>query len=123
MESLKSAGKVASLGVSEFGIIRLQNFLPHVNIRPEIVQINLRDCCDVPQDLVDYTQQEGIKLMPHMDEDNPLSKETLQEVLTELGLSETISEMHWVVKYTAVVKERGVVQNKGYTIAFTWLTY
>jgi glutamate--cysteine ligase regulatory subunit len=72
---------------------------------------------------VEYTQQEGIKLMPHMDEDNPLPKETLQEVLTELGLSETISEMRWVVKYTAVVKERGVVQNKGYTITSTWLTY
>jgi hypothetical protein len=52
-----------------------------------------------------------------MDEDNPLPKETLQEVLNELGLSERVDEMRWVVKYTAVVKERGVVENKGYYLS------
>ena len=77
-------------------------------------QINLRDCCDVPHDLLEFAKQEGIKLMPHMDEDNPLPKETLQEVLHELGLSEQVDEMRWVVKYTAVAKERGVIENKGY---------
>ena len=51
--------------------------------------------------------------MPHMDEDNPLPKETLQEVFHDLGVSEEIREMRWVVKYTAIVQERGVVENKG----------
>jgi hypothetical protein len=54
-----------------------------------------------------------------MDEDNPLPKETLQGVLTELKIPETISEMRWIVKYTAVVKDRGVVENKGYSITMT----
>jgi hypothetical protein len=54
-----------------------------------------------------------------MDEDNPLPKETLQGVLTELQIPETISEMRWVVKYTAVVKDRGVVENKGYSTTMT----
>jgi glutamate--cysteine ligase regulatory subunit len=119
LESLQDSGKVTTLGVSEFGIIRLKAFLPHVTIRPAIDQINLRDCCDVPHDLLEYAKQEGIKLMPHMDEDNPLPKETLQGVLTELQIPETISEMRWVVKYTAVVKDRGVVENKGYSTTMT----
>jgi glutamate--cysteine ligase regulatory subunit len=106
-------GQVSTLGASEFGILRLQAFLPHVNVPPAIDQINLRDCCDVPHDLLEFAKQEGIKLMPHMDEDNPLPKETLQEVLCDLGVSEKVVDMRWVVKYTAIVEERGVVDNKG----------
>ena len=106
-------GIVSTLGVSEFGILRLQALLPHVTIPPAIDQINLRDCCEVPPDLLEYAKQVGIKLTPHMDEDNPLPKETLQEVLSDLGVSEKVVHMRWIVKYTAIVEERGVVENKG----------
>jgi glutamate--cysteine ligase regulatory subunit len=110
-------GRASTLGISEFGIIRLKALLPQVTVRPVVDQINLRDSCDVPHDLLEFAKQEGIKLMPHMDEDNPLPKETLQEVLNELGLSERVDKMRWVVKYTAVAKERGVVENKGYYLS------
>jgi glutamate--cysteine ligase regulatory subunit len=82
-------------------------------VRPTIGQINLRDCCDVPEDLLEYAEQEGIKLMPHMDEDNPIPKDTLQKVLDELQVPEQVRDVRWVAKYTAIVKERGVVENKG----------
>ena len=95
-------------------MLRLQALLPHVEIRPSVDQINLRDCCDVPHDLLEYTKKEGIKLMPHMDEDNPLPNGTLQGVLEELQINERVVQTQWVVKYTAVVKERGIVENKGY---------
>jgi glutamate--cysteine ligase regulatory subunit len=103
------------LGLSEFGVLRLQAFLPHVRVSPTVDQVNLRDCCDVPHDLLAYTRQEGIKLLPHMDEDNPLPNGMLQTVLDELQIKEKVVQTQWVVKYTAVVKERGVVENKGYT--------
>ena len=106
-------GQVSNLGIAEFGIIRLEALLPHVKVRPVVDQINLRDSCDVPHDLLEFTKQAGIKLMPHMDEDNPLPKETLQEVFDDLGISEQVVEMRWVIKYTAVAKERGVIENKG----------
>jgi hypothetical protein len=65
----------------------------------------------------------GIKLMPHMDEDDPLPKDTLQQVLDELKVEETVEKMRWVVKYTAVVKQRGVIENKGYSfLCFRLLT-
>ena len=85
-----------------------------MKIWPLVDQINLRDCCDVPHDLLEFAKQAGIKLIPHMDEENPLPKETLQEVLYELGVPEQVAEMRWVVKYTAVVKDRGVIENKEY---------
>jgi glutamate--cysteine ligase regulatory subunit len=106
-------GQVSTLGISEFGIVRLTTLLPHVKVRPLVDQINLRDSCEVPDDLLEFAKQAGIKLMPHMDEDNPLPRETLQGVLYDLGVSEHVAEMRWVVKYTVVAKERGVIENKG----------
>lgn len=117
MESFKKEGKVKALGISEFGILRLDTFIPHIAIRPVIDQINLRDCCDVPSDLLDFSMAAGIKLMPHMDEDDPIPKDTLQEVLCDLKVNDTVEKMRWVVKYTAVVKQRGVIENKGYISA------
>jgi glutamate--cysteine ligase regulatory subunit len=105
---------VKSLGIAEFGILRLGSFLPHIDIHPSIDQINLRDCCDVPTDLLEYTKKAGIKLMPHMDEDDPLPGATLQQVLDELDVKERVTDLRWVAKYTAIVKERGVVENKGF---------
>jgi len=61
--------------------------------------------------------------MPHMDEDNPLSKDLLEQVLEEdLGIPLRISAMRWVVKYTAVAKKRGVIENKGYIESMAHLT-
>lgn len=62
---------------------------------------------------MEFSKREGIKLMPHMDQDNPLPKEILQEILEEFGLPDRVVEIQWVVKYTAVAKDRGVVENKG----------
>jgi len=113
MESYKKSGKVKTLGISEFGVLRLDAFITHIEVRPIIDHINLRDCCDVPSDLLDFSMAAGIKLMPHMDDDNPLPKDTLQQVLRELKVHEKVEKMRWVVKYTAVVKQRGVIENKG----------
>ena len=107
-------GQVLNLGIAEFGIVRLKSLLPHIKVWPVVDQINLKDSCDVPHNLLEFSKQVGIKLMPHMDEDNPMPKETLQDVLNDLGVLEQVAELHWVVKYTAIVKERGVVENKGY---------
>jgi glutamate--cysteine ligase regulatory subunit len=115
-------GQVLNLGIAEFGIVRLKSLLPHVKVRPVVDQINLRDSCDVPHHLLEFAKTAGIRLMPHMDKDNPLPKETLQEVLDDLGISEQVAEMRWVVKYTAIVKERGVLQNKGYFLFILKLT-
>jgi len=114
---------VSELGISEFGIIRLAALLPHVSVRPSVDQINLRDCCEVPSDLLEFARREGIKLMSHMDLDIPLSKDLLQQVLRDdLEVPFRISSMRWVVKYTAVAKKRGVIENKGYIESMTDLT-
>ncbi|KAL9085724.1 MAG: hypothetical protein Q9165_007473 [Trypethelium subeluteriae] len=127
VEKLHEEGIIARLGLSEFGTQRLTKFLQKTLIRPSVDQINVRDCCVVPKPLILYAKQEGIELLTHNDCTNILPRGTLRELLGpghrgagiladrdgEKGLHGEV-EPQWVVKYTAVVKNRGVVENKGY---------
>lgn len=127
LEKLHSEGLVSKLGIAEFGVARLQRFLEHTTIKPSVNQINVRDCCVVPKPLILYAKQQQIELLTHNDCTNILPRGTLRQILgsgdngsgvlasesNKEGLKGDVAPQ-WVVKYTAVVKDRGVVENKGY---------
>ena len=128
LEDLHGKGVVKQIGLSEFGSERLEKFLPRTKVRPSVDQINVRDCCVVPKSLIMYAKQEKIELLTHSDCTNILPSGTVRELL---GIGENGAgvlagpeegskglrgevEPQWVVKYTAVVRDRGVIENKGY---------
>ncbi|QKX56820.1 uncharacterized protein TRUGW13939_03927 [Talaromyces rugulosus] len=124
LEALAENGKIAQLGVAEFGTERLAKFLTQTRIRPSVDQINVKDCCVVPKSLILYAKTEKIQLLTHNDCTDILPRGTTRELLSP-GENNTSSpvpaenlqgdiEPQWVVKYTAVVKDRGVIENKGY---------
>ena len=127
LETLQEEGLVSKLGIAELGVTRLSKFLEHTKIKPSVNQINVRDCCVVPKPLIIYAKQQKIELLTHNDCTNILPRGTLRQILgagdngsgvlagegNEAGLKGDV-EPQWVVKYTAVVKDRGVVENKGY---------
>ncbi|KAL4762431.1 putative gamma-cysteine synthetase regulatory subunit [Aspergillus foveolatus] len=130
LESLQEQGNILQLGVAEFGSERLARFLEHTRVKPAVNQINLKDCCVVPKSLILYAKEQKIDLLTHNDCNDILPKGTIRELLGpgERGAGILAStpeldgkdgglvdiETQWVVKYTAVVKDRGVVENKGY---------
>lgn len=129
IEDLQRQGLVKSLGIAEFGSEKLSRFLKRVQIRPTVNQINIKNCCDVPPPLIKLAKEEGIELLVHSDTTDILSKGTLRELLgqglqgagiladPESGSSQGLKgdlTPQWVVKYTAVVRDRGVIENKGY---------
>lgn len=130
LEKLQQEGLVSRLGIAEFGVTRLTKFLEQTKTKPSVNQINVRDCCVVPKPLILYAKQQQIELLTHNDCTNILPRGTLRQILgsgehgsgvlagksNEDGLRGNV-EPQWVVKYTAVVKDRGVVENKGYFAA------
>jgi len=128
LEELYNEGVVKKLGLAEFGSEKLARFLARVQVRPQVDQVNVKDCCNVPPPLLKLAKLENIELLTHNDCTDILPSGTLRELLgqgdTGAGvLSETkrgINGMKgdltplWVVKYTAVVRDRGVIENKGY---------
>lgn len=128
LESLHEKGIALQLGLAEFGSERLQKLLPATKVRPSVDQINVRDCCVVPKSLIIYAKKEKIELLTHNDCTNILPSGTIRELLGSgekgAGILSGSGEQseglkgdirpQWVVKYTAVVRDRGVIENKGY---------
>ena len=139
---LRAEGRARRLGVAEFGSEKLRRFLddPRVrdhsaSARPAVDQINVRNCCSVPPPLTDLARAEGIELLTHSDCTDVLPSGTLRELLGQgpggagvLADTDTDTDEgvvggpglrgdlvpQWVIKYTAVVRDRGVIENKGY---------
>ena len=127
-EELHKQGLVKRLGVAEFGSEKLGAFINGTSVRPAIDQINLKNCCDVPPPLKKLAEEEGVELHVHSDCTDILPRGTLRELLSHgpqgagvladttnngAGLSGEIIPQ-WVVRYTAYVQNRGVIENKGY---------
>jgi glutamate--cysteine ligase regulatory subunit len=131
LEDFYNKGFIKRLGVAEFGASRLDRLLSEARVRPQVDQINVRDCCVVPEPLIKFARKEKIELFTHNDCTNILPPGTLRELLGPgdnnanvlaglgsegRGLKGDVRPQ-WVVKYTAVVKDRGVIENKGYFAA------
>lgn len=128
LESLHQSGAVKNLGVAEFGSEKLVAFMKRTTVRPAVDQINLKDCCSVPPPLKKLAVETGIELNVHTDCTDIMPSGTMRELLNggKLGAGvvadidgngpglkgELLPE--WVVRYTAFVTNRGVVENKGY---------
>ncbi|KAF3760516.1 hypothetical protein M406DRAFT_342752 [Cryphonectria parasitica EP155] len=136
IEPLYHEGLVGRLGIAEFGSEKLSRFLEGVSVKPGVDQINIKNCCDVPPPLVSLAKEKNIELFVHSDCTDILPKGTLRELLgqgpkgagvladpadgveredkeEEEGLRGDLTPQ-WVVKYTAVVRDRGVIESKGY---------
>lgn len=148
IEQLHDEGIVLKLGIAEFGKERLEALLEKARVPPAVDQINLRDCCSVPKDLMALAKSKKVELLVHNDCSNVLPRGTVRELLGQgpdgagvlaepskagdkrkslHGEEQTNGRRHdclvgdvqpqWVVKYTAVVRNRGVIENKGYFAA------
>jgi len=81
LEELYNQGTVKKLGISEFGSEKLSRFLEQVKVRPQVDQINVKDCCNVPPPLIKLAKTEGIELLTHQDCTDILPPGTLRELL------------------------------------------
>ncbi|KAI2467394.1 NADP-dependent oxidoreductase domain-containing protein [Annulohypoxylon bovei var. microspora] len=126
LENLHEQGQIGRLGVAEFGTEKLRRLLDKVKIRPAVNQINIKNCCNVPPPLTKLAKNENIELLTHHDCTDILPSGTLRELLGSQGAGVLADDEandnsikgeitpEWVVKYTAYVKNRGVIENKGY---------
>jgi glutamate--cysteine ligase regulatory subunit len=128
LEHLHRQGIVKGLGIAEFGSQKLAKFMERIAIPPVVDQINTKDCCNVPPPLIKFAKEQGIELLVHSDCTDILPSGTLRDLLGQgfqgagvlaspddggEGLRGDLMP-EWVVKYTAFVKDRGVIENKGY---------
>lgn len=131
-ECLQKQGLAKNLGVAEFGGNKLSAFIERTSVRPTVNQINLNNCCNVPPPLRKVAEAHGVELNVHSDCTDILPCGTLRELLGPQGAGVLASSPvaddglqgdivpRWVARYIAVVKDRGVVENKGYFAGAEW---
>lgn len=126
MDGLLSQGKAEKLGVSEVGADQLAALVQRSALKPSVDQIAVRDACEVPKKLTSVAKMAGVALLPHNDCMNVLPSGTLRELLGRRdggpgilsdgdadGIQGELRPL-WVIKYTAFVRDRGVIESKGY---------
>lgn len=64
-EDLHNQGLAKRLGVAEFGSEKLRAFLQQTAVRPTVDQVNLQDCCNVPQPLLKLAEEERGAACPY----------------------------------------------------------
>ncbi|XP_069593752.1 glutamate--cysteine ligase regulatory subunit [Ranitomeya imitator] len=118
LESLVQDNKVVAIGTSDLDKPLLEQLYLWAQIKPSSNQVNLASCCIMPPDLTAFAKQLDIQLLTHSDSKEILSEESFQDALKEgiQGAQVDGWSPEWVLRYSVIVKTRGIIKSKGYII-------
>lgn len=118
LEELVEDGMILSLGVSDMSVQQLESLCSYVKVKPSIDQISSTTCCAIPEDLKAFASENDVQLLMHSDRKEILPAEDLREVLAQTSHEKDGADWkpNWVVRYSSLVKGRGVIKSKGYML-------
>ncbi|KAK2541494.1 glutamate--cysteine ligase regulatory subunit [Columba livia] len=118
LENLVQNEKIVAIGTSDLDKTLLEQLYLWAQVKPSSNQVNLASCCVMPPDLTAFAKQFDIQLLTHNDPKELLGEASFQEVLQE-----TIQNMKahewiplWLLRYSVIVKSRGIIKSKGYIV-------
>ncbi|XP_074118829.1 glutamate--cysteine ligase regulatory subunit-like [Sminthopsis crassicaudata] len=118
LENLVQNKKVVAIGTSDLDKAQLEQLYQWAQVKPNSNQVNLASCCVMPPDLTAFAKEFDIQLLTHNDPKELLSEasfqEALQESLPDIRANEWVPL--WVLRYSVIVKSRGIIKSKGYII-------
>ncbi|XP_054713827.1 glutamate--cysteine ligase regulatory subunit-like [Uloborus diversus] len=111
--------KLLTIGISDLDTDQLAELYHWTQVKPSVNQVNLESCCVMPPEMTAFAKDNDIQLFTHNDPKVLLPREMLLKIL-EPAVSEPEKwKADWIVRYSVLVKTRGIIQNKGYTICFS----
>ncbi|KAG9350875.1 hypothetical protein JZ751_024764 [Albula glossodonta] len=144
LESLVQGQKIAAIGTSDldkalleqlynwakvFGkqVLSLRYTFPPVismvllhcvKVKPSSNQVNLASCCVMPPDLTAFAKEFDIQLLTHNDPKELISATSFQEAVQESTEDLQVADwgLEWVLRYSIIVKSRGIIKSKGYLV-------
>ncbi|RKP34802.1 hypothetical protein BJ085DRAFT_21962, partial [Dimargaris cristalligena] len=116
LEALHDEGVAKSLGVSQFNHNQLERLLAYAKHRPLVDQVTLASCCAMPKQLLKYCQERDVDVQRNSDPTDILTQTDLDQITRQfpkLRHPEHPLAPKWVVKYSVLIKHRGILGNKG----------
>ncbi|KAK1896479.1 Glutamate--cysteine ligase regulatory subunit [Dissostichus eleginoides] len=119
LESLVRSQRIAAIGTSDLDKDLLEQLYTWAQVKPSSNQVNLASCCVMPPDLTAFAKEFDIQLLTHNDPKELMSAATFQEAVQEgtQDLSAAIWRLEWVLRYSIIVKSRGIIKAKGYLVS------
>ncbi|XP_071821858.1 glutamate--cysteine ligase regulatory subunit-like [Apostichopus japonicus] len=118
LERMVDKGQIKTLGVCDLEKPALEELYNWAKVKPSIDQVNEVSCCIIPPDLNAFSKEKKIQLLTHGDALEILPAEDFQELMKESFSDLDAQGWHtsWVLRYTALIRCRGVITRKGYTV-------
>nr|XP_009939477.1 PREDICTED: glutamate--cysteine ligase regulatory subunit [Opisthocomus hoazin] len=116
LENLVENKKIVAIGTSDLDKTLLEQLYLWAQVKPSSNQVNLASCCVMPPDLTAFAKQFDIQLLTHNDPKELLCEASFQEVLQESIQNTKAHEWIplWLLRYSVIVKSRGIIKSKGY---------
>lgn len=118
LEELVDSEVILSLGIADLNTKLLEQLYNWARVKPCINQVNLESCCVMPKELTEYAKEKDIQLLTHNDPRDILPSKSLQELIAS-NTTEKDGEGWdplWILRYSVLVKCRGIIKTKGYII-------
>ncbi|NXO87137.1 GSH0 ligase, partial [Sitta europaea] len=118
LENLVQNKKIVAIGTSDLDKTQLEQLYLWAQVKPSSNQVNLASCCVMPPDLTAFAKECDIQLLTHNDPKELLCEASFQEVLQESIQNVKANKWIplWLLRYSVIVKSRGIIKSKGYII-------
>ncbi|XP_076845793.1 glutamate--cysteine ligase regulatory subunit [Brachyhypopomus gauderio] len=118
LEGLVQDQKAAAIGTSDLDKTLLEQLYNWAQVKPSSNQVNLASCCVMPPDLTAFAKEFDIQLLTHNDSRELISAVGFQEAVQESchSLQGADWRLEWVLRYSIIVKSRGIIKAKGYLV-------
>lgn len=142
-QSVSGNPQLSSLGLSDISQSSLEQLfttldppvspetpdsIPSPSRRPRVITINVKtDPCGFDRQLSAFCQKQNMLLVAHNDRADPLPTTTMPRLLSEFDQqlphplpspTATLKPI-WALKYTTLIRDRGVLADKGYVLLFS----
>jgi len=117
VEQLISDGKVGGAGLCDLHTPVFVNIYNQAAIKPTSIQVNLKSCCVVPEELSSFVKENGVTLLTHSDPSELLPGDSLRTMLyPKLSREAGHYSALWIARYQVHLKDRGVLLQKRYLV-------
>lgn len=119
LEALVRSQQIAAIGTSDLDKDLLEQLYIWAKVKPSSNQVNLASCCVMPPDLTAFAKEFDIQLLTHNDSKELMSAAAFQQALREGAQDLSVADwrLEWVLRYSIIVKSRGIIKSKGYLVS------
>ncbi|XP_061634946.1 glutamate--cysteine ligase regulatory subunit isoform X1 [Phyllopteryx taeniolatus] len=116
LEALVRSQRIAAIGTSDLDKDLLEQLYNWAQVKPSSNQVNLASCCVMPPELTAFAKEFDIQLLTHNDPTELISSATFREAMQEgtQHVSTADWRLEWLLRYSVIVKSRGIIKAMGY---------